>query len=175
MSIHPAHASFLSPNQFAQMAGISLRAAQWAFQNACQGKQWRGHRLPIIAVPGQRGGKGGTVWGLAVDHCDAELQAMLLPMASNAVENTLERPVNAPIEGRQIEEQQARWRILQPILQTPKGTAARAAIIRDLAARSHHYPGGARQFSQGAIRDWIALFERKGLAGLLPSLRVRTH
>lgn len=172
MSIHPAHASFLSPNQFAQMAGISLRAAQWAFQNACQGKQWRGHRLPIIAVPGQRGGNGGTVWGLAVDHCDAELQAMLVPVASNAVENTLERPVNAPIEGRQIEEQQARWRILQPILQTPKGTAARASVIREVAARSHHYPGGARQFSQGAIRDWIALFERKGLAGLLPSLRV---
>ncbi|MFC3059411.1 hypothetical protein [Paenirhodobacter populi] len=161
----------ISADAFAQSLEITPQAARLAFRNAVSGRRWRGHNLPIVEIPGQRGGNGGSVWGLAVEHCDPELQALLLPATAEAAENTLETPVNSSIEGWQIEEQQARWVIIQPLLLAQKGTTARGDLIREATARHHDYPGGPRQFSYGAIRDWIALFERKGLAGLLPSLR----
>ncbi|MDR0810039.1 MAG: hypothetical protein LBE86_13090 [Gemmobacter sp.] len=43
--------------------------------------------------------------------------------------------------------------------------------MREAVAGRHDYPGGTCQFSSRAIHDWIGLFERKGLAGLLPSPR----
>lgn len=96
---------------------------------------------------------------------------MLQPTTTGVTETALETSVNGPIEGWQIEEQQARWRIIQPLLLARKGTTARGDLIREATARHHDYPGGSRQFSCGAIRDWIVLFEQKGLAGLLPSPR----
>lgn len=162
----------ISPDAFSRTFKISPQAARLAFKNATAGRLWRGHHLPVVAIPGQRGGNGGTVWGLSVAHCDPELQAMLQSATSEPAETSFETSVNGPIEGWQIEEQQARWRIIQPLLVARKGTTARGDLIREATARHQDYPGGSRLFSYGAIRDWIALFEQKGLAGLLPSPRM---
>jgi hypothetical protein len=79
------------------------------------------------------------VWGLAVEHCDP------LETPGTAVET----PVKAPVEGWQIEQRQVRWRIIRPILQAPKGTSARAGLMREAVAGRHDYPGGACQFPPG--------------------------
>ena len=33
--------------------GIGVRAAQVAFRNAAEGKPWKGHHLPVVALKGQ--------------------------------------------------------------------------------------------------------------------------
>lgn len=88
---------------------------------------------------------------------------MLLPATAQPAETGVEMPVNGPIEGWQIEGQQVRWRIIQPILQARKGTTTRGDLIR--AATEQH------GVSSGIIRDWITIFEQSGLAGLLPPPR----
>ena len=62
---------------FATLTEISPQAAREAFRKASEGKTWRGHDLPVIALSGQRGGAGGVVWGLVLDRCSPDLKALL--------------------------------------------------------------------------------------------------
>lgn len=81
----------LSAADFARRAGVSVQAARLAFRNAVGGQTWHGHALPVVEVPGQRGGAGGKVWALSLDHCSPELRAKLAPALPSAVE--------APVKG----------------------------------------------------------------------------
>lgn len=84
----------IRPIDFAELMGIGLRAAQIAFRNAAFGQQWNGHALPVVEVPGQRGGAAGKVWALSLDHCSAELRAKLAP----ALPSRFEAPVKGRVE-----------------------------------------------------------------------------
>ncbi|THD81540.1 hypothetical protein E7811_16680 [Aliigemmobacter aestuarii] len=56
---------------------MSPQAARKAFRRASEGHAWRGEVLPVVAVPGQKGGNGGTVWALDLDRCSPTLRAKL--------------------------------------------------------------------------------------------------
>lgn len=92
-----------------------------------------GYNLPVIAVPGSRGGAGGKVWALAVDRCEPALKAKL-----GAVESPFEAPVQRSLKGEvagwQLDEQADRLRIIAPFLGTPKGSAERAEAFGTVAA-----------------------------------------
>lgn len=156
-----------SPMTFANAVGISARVARRAFARRC----WRGHALPVVEVAAQRGGAGGRVLMLALDHCSPELRAMLLPAASLPREAPVEGAIRGPITDVQIAEQQARLRIIRPILDAPQRSRERAARAREVAAQPQDYPGGAQTFAYDTLRAWVAAYERDGLSGLLPKPR----
>ena len=53
--------SIVSASTFAAALRITDRAARKAFGL----QSYRGEHLPLVQVPGQRGGKGGAVWALS--------------------------------------------------------------------------------------------------------------
>lgn len=162
--------NFVSPAEFAEANGLALRAAQHAFYRAAEGHTWRGEVLPVVALPGQRGGKGGTVWGLVLEKCSPALRAKL-----EAVHMTLQGPVNAPViralQPWQLQEQMERLEAIQPILATGQRSAARAMAYRAAAAKPHSINNKVVYYSNNTLRDWVRAYEAKGAAGLLPMQR----
>ena len=82
---------YLAPEHFAASMGIGVRAAQIAFQKVAEGKPRKGIDLPVIALPGNRGGAGGKVWALAVGRCPDEWKAKF---------GQLKAPSNPSFNGR---------------------------------------------------------------------------
>lgn len=162
--------TFATPLQFAEGMGITPRAAQIAFSNAALGKPWRGEVLPVVALPGQRGGKGGMVWGLALDKCGPALLAKL-----ETVQAGLKAPLNAPsmrpFQPWQFEEQLARLEAIRPILATDKRSTARDVAYRQAAAQPRVIAGAIGYHAENTLRDWVRLYEAKGAAGLMPAQR----
>jgi len=162
--------SIVGVDQFAMVMGISDRAARKVYANAALGKPWRGQVLPVVALPGNRGGKAGTVWGLALDHCPPALRDRLdalLPVVQSPVQTHLK----GHVEDWQFEEQKARLRIIQPILEAPRGTAERAERFRIVAATLQAIRSQIVRVPESTLRDWVNAFEERGLIGLLPEQR----
>lgn len=160
----------VSADTFAKAYGITPQAARLAFRNAALGKPWRGHVLPVVALPGNRGGNAGTVWGLALDHCPPALRDRL-----DALLPVIQSPVQTPIKGHvedwQFDEQKARLRIIQPILEAPRGTAERAERFRNVAATLQAIRSQIVKVPESTLREWVKAFEERGLVGLLPDQR----
>jgi hypothetical protein len=161
---------YLSPEAFASALGIGPRAAQVAFQNAARGKPWKGLALPVVALPGNRGGAGGKVWGLALDRCPAELKAKL-----GVIESPFEASVQGTLSGRlepwQWQEQQDRLRIIAPMVGLEKRAPERAEAFRAVAAMRHFIRGVPTFVSEKTLRDWVRAHELHGPAGLIPGTR----
>lgn len=162
--------SVLAAHSFASSLGVSVQAAREAFRRAAEGHAWRGEVLPVVALPGQRGGKGGTVWGLILDKCSPVLRAKL-----GAVHPALEGPVNTPVmralQPWQLQEQMARLEAIQPILATDKRSTARDTAYRQAAGQPRLINGKIGYHAIGTLREWVRAFEAKGAAGLLPVQR----
>lgn len=162
--------SFLGADQFAEVMGITDRAARKIYANALQGKPWRGETLPVVALPGQRGGKGGVVWGLALDKCSPALRAKL-EAANPDLKAPLNAPVNRAFQPWQFEEQLSRLEVIRPILATDKRSTARDIAYRQAAAQPRVIAGQVGYHAEGTLRDWVRLYEAKGAAGLMPAQR----
>jgi hypothetical protein len=163
--------NLISATAFAKAMGVSVRAAQVAFSNAAKGKKWKGTTLPVVMLPGQRGGTAGAGWWLAPDRCAPELRVKLAPALEPAFEGPLNRSFKARIGEWQFEEQAGRFSIIRPALDAPKGSSRRAALLKEAAGRVHPWLGGARAFSLATLRGWVADYDRQGLVGLLPTPR----
>lgn len=163
--------ALLSSKGFADVVGITPRAARLAFDKAFNGQHWHGHRLPVSRVTGTQGGSSGTSYVLHLDLCAPELRSLLAD-AKTSPELPVERGVKSPVDGWRIAEQQARWRIIEPVISAgKKGTEQRGEATRQLVDQPHDYPGGVQRFSESTLRAWITDFERDGLIGLLPKQR----
>lgn len=160
----------ISTTDFAHAVGISRQAAHRAFQGAAEGKRWKGFTLPVVALPGNRGGAGGKVWGLALDRCPAELKAKL-GVFEGPFEAPFQGELNGAVEPWQWEEQADRLRVIAPILDLPKRSAERVAAFRQVAAGLHLVRGVPTRFAENTIRDWVRAHELQGPAGLIPGLR----
>jgi hypothetical protein len=160
----------VTSGQFGEVFGLTIRAAQMAFAVAATGRLWRGEALPVVALPGQRGGKGGAVWGIVLDKCSPALRAKL-----EAVHPALKGPVNAPfnraLQPWQFAEQIARLNAIRAILATEKRSTAREIAFRQAAAQPHAINGKIGYNSENTLRDWVRTFEAKGAAGLMPAQR----
>lgn len=160
----------ISTADFAQAVGISRQAAHRAFQSAARGKPWKGFTLPVVALPGNRGGAGGKVWGLALDRCPAELKAKL-GVFEGPFEPAFQSDLNAAVEPWQWEEQADRLRIIAPVLGLEKRSAERAGTFRQIAAQVHLVRGVPTRLAEKTLRDWVRAHELQGLAGLIPAPR----
>ena len=162
--------NLVTPAEFASANGVALRAAQTAFSRAADGHVWRGEVLPVVALPGQRGGKGGTVWSLLLDQCSPALRAKL-----EAIHPVLQGPVNAPFNGAlqpwQFQDQVARLEAIQPIIATVKRSAARDVAYRKAAAAPRVINGKIVYHAVNTLLGWVRAYEAKGAAGLLPAQR----
>ena len=153
---------------FATCVGIDVRSAQIAFKNAAQGKPWRGHHLPVVQVPGQRGGASGMVWGLAMDRASPELRALL------KVPDTLPlTPVEGRFKGRPDDRHVTtavdKQRIIAPIVAHPKGSHERADAFRVAAGLQHLVGSDWHRFNERTLRDWMQAAEKGGIAALMPA------
>ncbi|NEX47731.1 transposase [Pseudotabrizicola algicola] len=107
---------------------------------------------------------------MALDHCPPALRDRLdalLPV----VQSPFQTPVKCHVEDWQFEEQKARLRIIQPILEAPKGTAERAERFRIVAATLQAIRSQTVKIPESTLRDWVKAFEERGLVGLLPDQR----
>lgn len=160
----------VTSDQFATAHGMTIQVARRHFAKGT----YRGEHLPVVQVPGQRGGKGGTVWALRLDACSDALRAKLavhLP----TVDNPLETPVKAPFKGSfqpwQFDEQAARLEIIRPILAVEKHSAERAEAFRMETAKPHIVDGAIAYRSETTLREWVSLYEARGQAALMPMHR----
>lgn len=128
--------SQMSPDHFATTAGIGLRAAQIAFHSATVGKPWRGHQLPVVALPGHRGGASGMVRGLSWIKASPDLRALL-----NLPETRSLTPVRPRLKMRPDD-----WHVatssdkrptIGPILAHRKRSHERAEAFRVVARKQH--------------------------------------
>lgn len=162
--------NLVTPADFASANGVALRSAHTVFSCAADGQTWRGEVLPVVAVPGQRGGKGGTVWALVPDQCSPALRAKL-----EAVHLVLQCPVSAPfnraLQPWQFQNQVARLKVIQPILSTAKRSGARDEAYQTAAAQLRVVNGKIVYHAVNTLRDWVRAYEAQGAAGLLPTQR----
>lgn len=164
----------LLPAEFSNAAGISVRASQLAYKNGSEGKPWRGHRLPVIALDGHRGGAGGKAWGLVLDAASPELRALLkLPEtpASTLPSTAVEPRLKGRPDDRHFALSLDKQRIIAPILETKRGSSERAEAFRAVVAKPHRYGDGWKQLSERTLRDWVKAHEERGPGALVPVAR----
>ncbi|HCZ01184.1 MAG TPA: hypothetical protein DHV56_14485 [Rhodobacter sp.] len=155
-----------TPEIFAKAHGMTIQVARRHFAKGF----YKGEVLPVVALPGQRGGKGGMVWGLVLDKCSPALLAKL-----EAVQTGLKAPLNAPssrtFQPWQFEEQLARLEAIRPILAKDKRSTALDVAYRQVAAQPRVIAGAVGYHAENTLRDWVRLYEAKGAAGLMPAQR----
>ncbi|MCK0150431.1 transposase family protein [Marivita sp. S6314] len=162
--------SFVRPDQFASALGISDRAARHAFAKAHGGKPWRGHRLPVQQLEGQRGGAGGKSLVILPDLCSPELRD-LLGLSETTPETALKAPVRHPVEAEHIAIARDKQWIIAPALAHPPRSSERARVIEELAAMPFHKVGAEyAPVAKRTLYDWIAAAETN-VAKLIPKAR----
>ena len=157
---------FVSPEAFAKAFNMTTQVARRHFSKG----KYKGETLPVVQVPGQRGGSGGMVWALNLDRCAPELQARLA-VVETPVESLIEEALKGQISARQWNDQAARLRIIQPILGLTKGTPERAEAFRQVASQTHAWRDGAERFAENTLRDWVLDYEERGTSALLGKSR----
>ncbi len=161
--------TYLPANEFACAAGIAERTARHALSVAAQGKPWRGHHLPVVQLPGQRGGAGGVTWGLDLAHVSPDLVA-----EAPGLRDYMDKPT-APTAPQidtghtwRVARARERLTIIRPILDTAPRSRARGEALRAVAAGRHLIKGTLVKVSLPTLKRWIGDFERGGIAALQP-------
>lgn len=165
--------TILLPSAFAEIRGLTDRAARKAFQRCATGATWNGIRLPVEQISGQRGGRGGVTWGLRLDLCAPEVLAKLGlgEWAETAASMPSEQRLKSRPADRHVSVALDRQRIISPILTTKRRSPERAQAFRDIAAQPAHQIGGRWQpVAERTLRDWVNAAETN-TAELLPSIR----
>lgn len=155
---------------FAKATKLSERAARHAIGLCAAGKPWRGHHLPVVQLPGQRGGASGITWGLDLSRATPELLDDFPGLKSY-----LETPPvpakqgnGADIEPWRVKVQSERFEIIKPAIDTRPRTGYRAEALAKIAAQTVTYRGSRQRLHVKTIRDWLIAYDSNGLAGLLP-------
>lgn len=160
----------VTSDQFATAHGMTIQVARRHFVKGT----YKGEHLPLVQVPGQRGGKGGAVWALRLDACSDALRAKLeapVPVDQTPVEASFEARSNGAFQPWQFDELNDRLRIIQPLLATPKYSPERAEVCRVQAAKMHIIKGAGAYRSEKTLREWVSLYEVRGQAALMPLQR----
>jgi hypothetical protein len=148
---------WLSSREYGELAGISRQKAHAALRASYTGKPARGAHLIVQQVRGV-GGRSGFVYEVRADSLPADLR-------ERAACHDAARPLRHDNPANDL---RAWWaNELARLAAHPKRSAARAAAIADMAARTHVLPGGRRaSFSERTIQRRLAAFEADGAAGL---------
>ena len=162
--------TLLSSQDFAIAAALPGRTARYAFEVCAQGKTWRGHDLPVVQLPGQRGGVGGVTWGLDLTRATPELLDDLpgLKAHMDAPAVPAERTSPSDIEPWRVKVQAERFEIIKPAISTKVGSSARAETLGKIALTTVTYREERVRLDVRTLRRWLQDYERAGLIGLLP-------
>lgn len=157
---------WLSAPAFADVAGISRRSAARILARALDGAPWRGRTL-IVREVHSRGGATGRSFQVRADCLEDGEALPTLPDETHAAG----MPVPAPAARRSSAVMAERHSIIQPVLQSPSGSAARKLAVTEAARQAGK--------TKSTIYRWIASYEEQGLAGLgrqaTPSRGRRMH
>jgi hypothetical protein len=150
---------WIGSETFADLYGITARAARKAIRAVMNGKPYRGKPLEMREVPG-RGGRAGVQYQVRVDSLPSGLQERLkaspkaVATPSPGSFNSLER---ALLDN-----------LLADILKHPPRTDARSKAIEAASQREIISPKTAQfvKLSPAKIRRLLKRYEAQGLAGL---------
>ena len=170
----PTTPAWLPAAAFAALAGIGARSASRILRGCHNGRPWRGHQLEVRRARGQRGGASGWVY---------EVRADSLPegMGEGHSENLPARlaappgPAPAPAAPRRAGDQVAEFRlsVIEAVYKLTALGDGKDLAIRAVC-REARYPCGARRgkpVGRITVYDWIAAYERAGMAGALRKRR----
>ena len=167
--------SVLPTTELADTLNVSRQSAAAMLSNAAQGKPWRGHHLPVVQLPGQRGGAGGMTWALDLSRVTPQLLAEVPALKAHLVKPAAPAvPMVASDHAWRAERARERLAVIRPILDTAPKSRARGEALRAVEARRHLIKGALERVSLPTLKRWVADFERDGLAGLMPKPSPRT-
>lgn len=157
---------WIGSREFASLAGINDRKAREALFRALNNHTWRGASLDVRAIDGA-GGRGGKALRVYIPSLPADLRAIWHKRNPGALEAPTVAPIQFPAPaiidlciGNRVAEMKWKSAIVAPALVQPKGSEARAAILKGIAARTHQ---GLRdksvQIAVDTLRDWLAKIE----------------
>ncbi len=153
--------SWLSSKELSVLAGVSLRRATRALTRCSRGEMWRSHHLIVRRVRG-RGGNNGWCYEVRLDSLPAEYQLNYVPLT----------PIERSIKDTSKSSSNWRYQIISPALAYPSGSRLRAESIKLIASQKHFKSDGSRrQVTDRTIRNWIKLYETKGISGLNNTIR----
>lgn len=167
---------WISSDQLAALANVSERAIQLAFKAAAEnGKKWRGVQLIVRTVPSK--GRGGMRYEVAAASLPEDL-AQRYYFEQQTVADLPEAPSADQVATLQQDDlyyqskgrtDKALWRhrIIQPVLQTPKGSRERTAAIKKACAEpllDHNLK--LVTIKPATIYNWLNLYADGGIAAL---------
>jgi hypothetical protein len=156
--------SFILSPHFAEISGISLQRARALCSEFAAGNrsEWQGHALKVRAFKG-KGGASGKQYKVAIDSLPEHFKARLKPAQS--LVKAPSRALALPRSGGGIEA--GYWHaLLQPVLDLPKGSAARNAAYAAILAQTNIKDGKPHNPSRSSLTRRVAKIEAMGMAGL---------
>lgn len=162
--------SLLRTSALAETLNISRQSAHNMLSNAAKGKPWRGHHLPVVQLPGQRGGAGGKTWGLDLTRATPELLDAVpgLKAHLSAVPATVGTGNRPEIDPNRVRVQAERFEMIKPAIHTEPGSPERGRILKEIAAKAKPCWGISTPPHPKTIGRWLTAYYKHGLSGLLP-------
>jgi hypothetical protein len=150
--------NWCKPADLAAAAGLSVQQ----IRNICRAGYGFGHTLKVRAVKG-KGGASGKQYEVAIDSLPEHFKARLKPAQSLVIAPS--RALALPRSGGGIEA--GYWHtLLQPVLNLPKGSAARTAAYDAILAQPNIKDGQPHFPSLRTLTRRVANIEAVGMAGL---------
>jgi Mu transposase, C-terminal len=151
--------NWCKPADLAVAAGLSVQQ----IRNICRAGYGFGHALKVRAVKG-KGGASGKQYEVAIDSLPEHFKARLKP--AQALVKAPSGALALPRSGGGIEA--GYWHtLLQPVLDLPKGSAARTAAYAAILAQPNIKEGKPHFPTRSSLTRRVARIEAAGMAGLV--------
>lgn len=150
---------WIGSEDFAEIYGITARAARKALRAAKNGKPYRGKLINVREVPG-RGGRAGVQYQVRADSLPADLQERL--KASSTASSSPSKGSFTALERAALDN------LIADIVKHPARTDARTKAVKAASEKTILWPktGQFVQLSQAKLRRLAKRYEAEGLAGL---------
>ncbi len=165
----------LSAKQLADAIGVPERTLRHALTMCANGKPWRGHHLPVVQMPEQRGGKSGVTWGLDLTRATPALLEDFPALKEHLETANLPAKAEhrAEVDPWRVRVQRERFEMILPAIGTEPHTPERGDALRKCVERAKPCWGSSKAPSIVTLRTWLQTYEERGLAGLLPEASAR--
>lgn len=154
--------------EFAKLVGLTRRSASRICHEFATGKRHEWNGLSLAVKHGHtKGGNSGCQYLVKVDSLPARIQSQL---------NAVSKPVEQLSRLRTGSAAQLRrnwiYDLIRPILDAPKHSAEREALVMSLhGTKRLDWKGQYRQLARTTIYTWVRIFEQKGYAHIVNSVR----
>ncbi len=170
---------WLSSEEVSGLAGVAVRVARRALSK----RHWHGAELVVREEQTGRG-RGGKTLLVHVDSLPADLRGAWYAQHGIALHEQVDPETgevrHVPDEnlrhdaGFEKKYRLALWRrdLIAPLLAEARYSAGRGRVLKELAAKVHHFPDGRRKKVTGqTLYNWANAYEEEGLYGLMRKRR----